>query len=94
MEKDAFTDWYDDRVILLAEGWGKQPCGYGPSRRKYDDAGNRTSAAITGRQLSDENFSYICAAGEYVVIYLAIYPDRDCTLKRGQILWAQLDDAA
>jgi hypothetical protein len=92
LEDNDVQDMLDDRVILYAAGDGKQPCGYYP-RRKLNDAGNTTGAPITGRHLDDENFAYICAAHTQVIVYLAIYPDRDCTLKRGQILWAQLDDA-
>lgn len=93
LEKDALQSKMDDRVILYAMGDGKQPCGYGV-RRKYDDAGNRTSASSTGRLLDDSPWSYICAAHTAVIVYVAIYPDRDCALKKGRILYPQLDDAA
>jgi hypothetical protein len=53
-----------------------------------------TDAPITGQHLDDATWPYICAAGSAVLIYMAIYPDRDCTLRRGQILWPQLDDIA
>lgn len=91
-EKESLQDWFEDQVVLYATGDGKQPCGYSP-RRHRDDDGNVTDAPITGRLDDYANWSYIAAAGSAVLIYLAIYPDRDCTLKRGQILWAQLDDA-
>lgn len=93
LEKDDTIDWMDDKTILAADGTGKQPAGFG-SRRKFDDNGNRTSAAVTGRLLDDEPFPYECAAHTAVIVYLAIYPDRDCTLKRGKILYCQLNDAA
>lgn len=93
LEKDALQQKMDDRVILYAMGDGKQPCGYG-IRRKFDDSGNRTSASSSGRLLDDSNWTYICAAHTAVIVYVAIYPDRDCALKRGRILYPQLDDAA
>lgn len=92
-ETADIQDWFDDRIILLADGDGKQPCGYG-RRRKLNDAGNRSTAPLTGRYLNDENFTYYCAAHTEVLVYLFIWPDRDCTLKRGKLLYCQLDDAA
>jgi hypothetical protein len=93
LEKDTLMGWMDDRIVLEALGDGKQPCGFG-NRRKYDDAGNRTSASVSGRLLYDVSVPYICAPHTQVILYLAIYPDRDCHLKRGKILYCQLDDAA
>lgn len=90
-ETSSIQDWFDSRVLLYASGDGKQPCGYFP-RRHRDDDGDVTDAPITGRHLDDATWPYICAAGSAVLIYMAIYPDRDCTLQRGQILWPQLDD--
>jgi hypothetical protein len=92
-ETSDIQDWFDDRILLYATGDGKQPCGYG-KRRKRDDAGNLTGAPLTGRLLDDSPWPYICAAHTAVIVYVAIYPDRDCTLKRGRILYPQLDDAA
>jgi hypothetical protein len=90
-ETGDVQDWFDDRILLYASGDGKQPCGYHP-RRHRNDAGDVTDAPITGKHLDDAPWPYICAAGSAVLIYMAIYPDRDCTLKHGQILWPQLDD--
>jgi hypothetical protein len=91
LEKESLQDWFDDDVILYAVGDGRQPAGYSP-RRKLNDDGEATGAPITGRLDDASNWSYICAAGTHVLVYLAIYPDRDCVLRKGQILWAQLDD--
>jgi hypothetical protein len=91
-EQESLQDWFDDDVVLWDAGDGNQPCGYSP-RRHRDDNGDVTSAPITGRLDDAQSWSYICAAGTHVLVFLAIYPDRDCTLKRGQILYAQLDDA-
>lgn len=86
-------DWFDNDVILYAMGDGTQPCGYG-KRRKLDDNGAATGAPLTGRLLDRSPWPYICAAHTAVIVFVAIYPDRDCTLKRGRILYPQLDDAA
>jgi hypothetical protein len=91
-ETSDIQDWFDDEIILYAVGDGSQPCGYG-KRRKLNDAGNATGAPLTGRFIDRDGWAYYHAAGNPVLIYLAIYPDRDCVLKRGQILWPQMDDA-
>jgi peptidoglycan hydrolase-like protein with peptidoglycan-binding domain len=91
-ETSDIQDWYDDGLLLYAVGDGKQPCGYG-RRRKLNDNGDPTGAPLTGRFIDFATWPYYHAPETAVLIYMAIYPDRDCTLKRGQILWAQLDDA-
>jgi hypothetical protein len=91
-EKASLQDWFDNRVLLYSAGDENQPCGYFPRRFK-NDSGNATGAPITGRHFDDEPWPYECAPGTAAIIYVAIWPDRDCTLKRGQILWPQLDDA-
>lgn len=92
-ETSDIQDWFDDRKILYAIGDGKQPCGYG-KRRKLNDAGSATGAPLTGRLIDDSPWAYIAAAHTAVIVYVAIYPDRDCVLKKGRILYPQLDDAA
>lgn len=92
-ETSDIQDWFDDRILLYAVGDGKQPAGYG-KRRKRDDNGNLTGAPITGRLLDDQTWPYICAAHTNVIIYLFIWPDRDCVLRKGKLLYCQLDDAA
>lgn len=77
--------------LLYAAGDGNQPCGYG-RRRKLNDAGNPTGAPLTGRFIDEATWPYVFAAGTKVLLYVAIYPDRDCVLRRGRIMWAQLDD--
>jgi peptidoglycan hydrolase-like protein with peptidoglycan-binding domain len=92
-EKESLQDWFDDDVILWAIGDGKQPGGYSP-RRHRDDDNNVTTAPITGRLTDPESWPFIFAAHTAVIVYLAIYPKRDTTLKKGRILWPQLDSAA
>lgn len=91
-ESESLQDWFENDTILYAVGDGKQPCGYAP-RRRLNDALNATGAPITGRHDDRATWPYICAAGTAVLVYVAIYPDRACTVKKGQILWPQLDDA-
>jgi hypothetical protein len=73
-----------DRALLLAMGDAEQPCGYHP--RKHTDANGVTDAPITGLVITDAGFDYHTFSDP--VVYLAIYPDRDCVLKPQRILWA------
>lgn len=90
-EKDSNNDLFDNRILLYAAGTNEQPCGYWP-RKHTNDRGVTTSAAITGKWRDDANFAYIMDPYSPAVIWVAIYPDRDCTLKAGQMFWAQEDD--
>lgn len=92
-EKESLQDWYDDDTILWAVGDGNQPGGFSP-RRKLNDDNEPTGAPITGRLTDAEPWPFIFVAHTAVIVYLAIYPDRDCTLKKGRIMWPQLDSAA
>jgi hypothetical protein len=88
------ADWLRDKTILYAVGDGTQPAGYFP-RRHRDDNGDVTDAPITGDFYdAGSPWSYEALVDHPAFIRLAIYPDRDCTLKRGQILYAQVDDVA
>lgn len=91
-EKESLQEWFENDTILYAVGDGGQPCGYAP-RRRLNDEGDATGAPITGRHDDRATWPYICAAGSAVLVYVAIYPDRACTVRKGQILWPQLDDA-
>jgi hypothetical protein len=74
-----------DRSLLLAFGDEKQPGGYHP-RKHTNDEQETTDAPITGLMLEDAGFDY--HTFDDPVVYLAIYPDRDCVLKPQRILWA------
>lgn len=90
-ETADLEDWWEDNILLYAAGDGAQPCGYG-RRRKVNDVGNPTGAPLTGRYIDRATWPYVFAAGTKVLLYVGIYPDRNCKLRRGQILWPQLDD--
>lgn len=91
-ETTSLTDWYDDRVLLYAAGDERQPCGYWP-RKHTNDTGGTTSHPITGDFRDDGSFAYLTNVSQGAVLWLAIYPDRDTHLRRGQVLYPQLDDA-
>lgn len=85
-------DWFTKRTLLYAFGDAKQPGGYWP-RKHTNDAGNTTTAPITGDWLDDQPWPYLCDVTNPGVLWLAFYPDRDTYLLRGQVFWAQEDDA-
>lgn len=83
--------WIRNKVILYAVGDGKNPAGYFPRRHRNDD-NEVTDAPITGEHYDAMTWPYIALPSKPAYIRLAIWPDRDCTLKRGKIIYAQLDD--
>jgi hypothetical protein len=94
-EKDSNANWFRnrDRGLLYAAGTHDQPCGYWP--KKHTDAqGNTTGAPITGEWIYDPQVSYLTGVYQPGVVWVAIWPDRDCTVKAGQLLWAQENDVA
>jgi len=90
-ERDRNNDWFDNRVLLYAAGTHEQPCGYWP-RKHTNNAGVTTSAPVTGHWQDDASWPYIMDPYAPAVIWMAIYPSANTTLKAGQILWAQEDD--
>lgn len=86
---DAFALLYDQRVGVYVGGTPGGPLGYSP-RKKNDENGDRTEHPVSGDWRDDAGFSYwtIGLGGPY--LYLAIYPDRDCTV-HGR-LYAQLSE--
>ena len=96
-------DWADDGTLLYAAGNENQPCGYG-ARKHKNAAGHVTAAPLTGRHYDTATWSYETPSDEMPVVWLAIYPRNDTTLKAprykkgkrraGQIFYKQDDDAS
>lgn len=83
-------DWlHDKKLLLYAAGDANQPCGYWP-RSRLNDEGEESGAPITGIWRDDASFSYRTFADP--VLFLAIYPDRNCVLKPQRVFWPQMDD--
>lgn len=83
-------DWlHDEKLLLYAAGDDKQPCGYYPRKRTNDD-GDITDAPITGKFFDEAGFSY--RTFQNPVVYLAIYPDRNCVLPAQRVFKPQMDD--
>ena len=90
-ELDENSDWLDSKILLYAAGDETQPCGYG-KHRKFNQQGDPTGATLTGLHIDDASWPYLCESGEDPVIWVAIYPLADCTLRPGRLLWALEDD--
>lgn len=84
-------DWLEDETILWAEGDGDQPAGYSP-RAKMGEKGP-TGAPRTGRLFSTASWPYKTFRDTQAVIYLWIWPDRDCKVRAGRVFWKLEDDA-
>jgi hypothetical protein len=91
-------DWLDDKTLLYVAGDGNDPLGYG-HRHKYanktDSSGNpiRTSAPVTGHYRDDAGVPYKTPSDRNPLVWLLIWPEHDCTLQSGRLLYKSEDDA-
>jgi hypothetical protein len=90
-EKDRNLDLFEDRILINAAGTNEQPCGYWP-RKHTNAAGTTTGADVTGKWNYYNSVPYLTGPYEPGMLFLSIYSAGDCTLKAGQVLWAQEDD--
>lgn len=88
-DKDTF---FEQQQLLIVQGTGQQPAGYG-WRVGYDADGNRTENPLIGTDLDASTWTYNCDPSEAPVVYLCIYPRENCTLRRGRLFYALEDDA-
>lgn len=75
----ALQTFADARVGVYVAGTSSQPCGYWP-RSKTNSQGNPSGHPVTGRWRDDASFSYWTIGPRSPWLYLAVYPDRDCTI--------------
>lgn len=71
-------------LCLYSAGQRKQPLGYYPGQHWADDD-TQSDAPITGDWEDDAGFAFHTLG--HGVLHLMIFPDRDCTLKAGQLLY-------
>lgn len=90
-ERDPVQDLFDDATILTVQGQGAQPCGYG-WHHGYDAAGHRTTAPLTGTVIDRQPWPYATPGGRLPVVWLSIYVEDDCSIKRGRWFSALQDD--
>jgi hypothetical protein len=90
-ELDRNNDLFENRILISAAGTAEQPCGYWP-RKHTNASGSTTGAAVTGKWNYLNSVPYLTGAYDKGMLFLSIYPAGACTLKAGQILWAQEDD--
>lgn len=86
----SVRDDFEDRGLLYATGSATNPCGYWPGR-KIDDAGVATGHTLTGKWRDDASFAF---RAPEVVFWVAVYPDRACTVDAGEILYVQREEGA
>lgn len=97
---DDLTTWEHEHVepyvanrdLRLVEGNGKQPCGYSWKKGYDSNTGDRTANPLVGTFLSDASWVYGTDPEGAPVVYLTIWPLEDCTLRRGHLFFALLDD--
>lgn len=86
---DTLADMIEDRRILYVAGTTEEPCGYKP-KRHTNDAGDTTTAPITGLHIDTGGFSYRCEGSPLLWVY--IYPLDDGTVQSGRIMWQQIEE--
>lgn len=82
---------YTQRTLLYAAGTPEEPCGYWPKRHTNDD-GDTTAAPVTGIHVDDGGFPYRCYGDP--LLWVAVYPLDDATVKSGRIMWEQIEEGA
>lgn len=90
-ENPDLDQYFQNRDLILVEGQGGQPCGYF-WRKGYFSNGDRTSAPLTGSFLSHATWTYATDPQGLPVVYVAIWPEDDCSLLEGRIFDALEDD--
>jgi hypothetical protein len=84
----ALEDWFTNRLLMYAWGNAEQPGGYWPKKHTNRDR-ETTTAPLTGVWQDDASFGYVTPV--FPALWVAIYPDRDTVIRRGRLLWCQLE---
>jgi hypothetical protein len=91
-EQSSLNDFYKNRELIINEGTPDQPCGFF-WQAGYGSGGTRRSGVpLTGTFLSHATWTYVTDPEGAPVVYVAIWPDLDCTLAEGRIFDALEDD--
>lgn len=90
-ENPDLDQYFENRDLILVEGQGGQPCGY-YWRKGYFSDNTRTAAPLTGSFLSHATWTYATDPQGLPVVYVAIWPEDDCSLLEGRIFDALEDD--
>lgn len=90
-EHDNMDQFLERRVLLYVAGQGAQPCGYS-WKKGYNSDGTRTANPLVGTHRDDSSWAYVTDPAGDVIVWLAIYPRRNCTLRRGRLFYALEDD--
>lgn len=87
----AVDDFYANRFLVYAAGDEEQPGGYWP-RKHTNRLGETTTHPITGVWQDDASFGYRTL--DKPALWVAVFSDRDTHIKRGRVMWAQLEYGA
>jgi hypothetical protein len=90
-DKQWVRNALDDRGWVYQAGKFEQRCGYWPGVETGDD-GDPSGDPINGQWQDDAGFGYHTFAEP--VLYVAIWPEADCRLRAGRIMWNQLEAGA
>jgi hypothetical protein len=90
-EKDSVRAKLDDWFLLYAAGTHDEPCGYSPGH-KTGSNGGRTLSDVSGLHIDDASFGYRTFAEP--VLYVAVFPADDCSVRPGRIMWQQLEEGS
>jgi hypothetical protein len=90
-DKQWVRNALDDRGWVYQAGRFEQRCGYWPGVETGDD-GEPSGDPINGQWEDDTGFGYHTFAEP--VLYVAIWPEADCRLRAGRIMWNQLEAGA
>lgn len=90
-ETDSVRERLDDWFLLYAAGTNEQPCGWWPGH-KTGSNGGPTLADVTGRHDDDASFGFRTFAEP--VLYVAVWPVDDCSVRPGRILWQQQEEGS
>lgn len=82
-------DWFDNYGLVDVFGQAEQPCGYG-SRMHTKKDGTLSDAPITGRFRFKAGAPFRCYGQP--VLYIVVWPDRDCWVQGGRVLDLLQDD--
>lgn len=74
-----------DYLFYYTAGQWKQPLGHHPDS-KIDDEGKDTGHSPNGNWDDDDGFEFH-TSGRDCLLYVYIFPDRDCFIRAGRLMW-------
>lgn len=91
-EQDNLQAAFEAGLLLTVQGAGIQKCGFGWRHGYYANGDRILSNPLTGTHLDKQSWAYETLRGKLPVVWLAIRPEDDCSIKRGRWFSALGDD--